>query len=481
MLTLICVVISVGLFGGIALWANRTKIKDAYGKVRSISLPEFVVGVIIIGVAAFLATVVVGPSLARESAIEGYHEFWNGSVTKPVVLTDECHRDGSCQHTYTCDHEEIWHTTYNSKGEPSGGYYEDVYHQCPYATRELSYALETNIDKTFTIASGYFEAHPQEWRSGGGIPGDVPREPPERWATAKADLEKGLSDPVTKVNEYENFILASDSELYEEYEGGIERYQKAGLLPKHTAHLDESNMLFDYDMQAQKVQAVGGLKLSNLGEWQNRLMRLNAALGVDLQGDMHIVLVPADKVSDPDEYITALKAYWTSLGKWSISKNGIILAIGVSPNGKTVEWSRAQTGMPEGNEEMLTALELRLREQPFDPNVLLGDVSTSIREKGDETEVVYDKNSGGAIGNIVFNEFPFARACMKCESEGDKGGGYVALRNQVPITTGAEVEMITVVVFITLILGALMYFYDPFGLLFGSSDEEERKFNPNRF
>ncbi len=476
MLTIVCILISLAIFGVIAFFGNRAKVRDFYGKLRSITLHEFIAGAIVIGIAAFLATVVVGPGLARESAIGGYHEFWNGSVTEPVVQVDECHRDGSCEHTYRCDHEEVWHTTYNSKGEASGGYWEDIYHQCPYATRELKYVLETNIGKSFTIADGYFEAHPEEWRSGEGLPSvsEVPREPPERWIKAKTDLENGLSDPVTKVAEYENFILASDSELYTEYEGGIEEYQKAGLLPKTTAHLDEDNMLFDYDMQAQKVQAVGGLKLANIGEWQNRLMRLNAALGVDFQGDIHIVLVPADKISNPDEYITALKAYWTSLGKWSISKNGIILAIGVSPDGKTVEWSRAETGMPVGNEQMLAALKFDLSGESFDPDVLLGNVSASIHKKGSESEIVYDKAGGGLVGNIVFTKFPFARACMKCEDEGDNGAGYVDLRDQVPITTGAKIEMIIVVAVITLVLGALFYFLDPFGKLFGSSDEEEK-------
>ena len=474
MLTFVCAGISLGAGALIAFLAWHLKLKDIRGRKRRITVPEFIVAGIIIAGITFIVTMVVGPQLARESAIGGYHEFWNGSVTKPFIAVDECHRDGSCEHTYQCDKEEIWiPPETNSKGEVTrAGYYEIIWHSCPYATRELSYELETNIGKTFTIAKGDFEAHPQEWRSGEGLPSasEVPREPPERWLKAKADLENGLSDPVTKTNEYENYVLAADTGLYKEYEGSVETYQKAGLLPKHTAHLDESNMLFDYEMQAMKVQAVGGLKLTDLGEWQNRLMRFNAALGIDYQGDMHIVLLPADKVSNPDDYITALKAYWTNLGKWSISKNGIILAIGVSPDGEAVEWSRASTGMPKGNGEMVTALDLRLKGEPFDPGVLLGNVSTEIRTKNHEAEVVYDKSAGGAIGNIVFNEFPFARACMKCSSKGDHGIGYVDLTELVPVSTGAMIVMFIVVFVLAMCVWGLMLAFDPFGAIFGTSD-----------
>src|SRR5512146_1164371 len=168
MLTLLSIGVPL-IVGAIAAWlARTTDLRNVYRESLRITKPEFVVGAIVVTGLGVLVTLWIGPSLARNSAINGYHEFYNGSVTEPVVLTDTCSRDGSCEHHYTCDHEEIYHpAVYGSKGEViSAAYTEDVYHQCPYATRELSYVLDTNIGKTITIATGYFEAHPQEWRGG---------------------------------------------------------------------------------------------------------------------------------------------------------------------------------------------------------------------------------------------------------------------------------------------------------------------------
>jgi hypothetical protein len=464
----------------IAWYARFQSLQNIRQESLRVTKVEFIFGAAVTVGIALLVTVLVGPGLARDSAIGGYHEFYNGSVVSGTVKHDECHRDGSCARHYSCDPYTVRVTDSSAYTDSNGNYhpeqyhYETRYHQCPYVTEELDYVLATNIGKTYVIGDNYFDEHPREWRGGSGIPSGVPTQPPERWTKAVADLRNGMSDPVTGVFSYENFILASDSDLYKEYEGSIEAYQKAGLLPKHTGKLGESDMLFDYDTQALKVQAAGGLKVKNLGEWQNRLMRFNAALGSDLQGDMHIVLLPAAKVSNPDDYITALKAYWDSLGKWSISKNGIILVIGVSPDGKTVEWSRAQTGMPKGNEEMLSALDLKLSGEPFDPGVLLGDVSTNVKKE----TVKYDLNSGGSIGKIVFHEFPFARACMKCNSAGDKGVGYVDLSELVPITTGAKVLMFCIVFFLSAFLWAALLAFNPVGYLLGEFQSKYRSEYP---
>lgn len=450
--------------GVLAAWlAHKYDLRNYFKEAARITLPEYVLGAFVIVVLAVIVTMVVGPNLSRDSATNGYHQFYNGSVTQARIIPDTCEEDGSCAHHYTCDHEVIHHSaTYDSKGNMiSPAWDEDVYHQCPYVKRELAYVLDTNIGQSFTIADGYFDANPQQWRGGHSIPGDVPRQPPPRWLKAKTDAANGVSDPVTGVKPYANFILASDNDLFKKYDGYVAMYMRAGLLPKHTANLSSDNMLFDYQTQAAKVQAVGGLKVANLRDWQDRLMRFNAALGSDLQGDMHIVLVPAIKVPDPDKYITALKAYWTKLGKWSIAKNGIILAIGVNSDGKSMAWSRADTGMPVGNNTMKDALKLRLTDVPFDPAALLGFVTTTIRKDGDKLKVVYDHSASGAIGKIMFADYPFKRPCMQCTGKDDKGVGYVDLKDLVPITTGAKVWMFFIVFVLSLVFWGLMLAFDP--------------------
>ncbi len=483
MLTFVSILTAVVVGVLIAWLASRFDLRNAYRRSQRITMPEFILGSIVVVGLAVLVTIIIGPRLSRDGAINGFREFLNGSVTQARINTDTCERDGSCVHHYDCDSYQFKVVDRAASTDSKGNYtseishYETRYHSCPYVTKELDYVLEDNIGSTITIGDNYFESNPHQWRGDRGIPGDVPREPPARWLKAKADLVSGMSDPVTRVSDYANFILASDSNLYKKYSGSITTLQKAGLLPKHTANLGD-NVLYEYGMQARKVQAIGGLKV-NLNEWQNRLMRFNAALGSDQQGDMHIVLVPASKVSNPDEYIIALKAYWTSLGKWSISKNGIILAIGASPDGKTVEWSRAATGMPTGNGEMLEALKFRLAGKSLDPSTLLGDVTTDVREEKGKLKVTYGRGVGGMIGQIVFGEFPFKRSCMKCTSKGDKGVGYVDLTELVPITTGAKVLMFFIVLVLSCCLWGVLLVFDPFNAIIPSSSN--KRVPQNRF
>lgn len=459
MLTLMSIVVPLAIAVAVAILAPKYDLKNYLGRPNRITMPELgLYAIVIIGIAV-VVTMLVGPSLARNSAINGYKEFYNGSITQARVVPDRCEKDGSCSHTYVCDTEYIYHPAeYDSEGHQTRAAYTEVIdHHCPYATYELDYVLDDSLGRSITIGDDYFEPNPQPWRRGRGIPGDVPRTIPTRWLSAKQHLEAGMSDPVTGIFKYANFILASDSDLYEKYSGNISKYQKAGLLPKHTANLGH-DVLYDFDTQATKAQTAGGLKLGDLSRWNTQLMLFNAALGSELRGDLHIVLVPADKVGDSKDYITALKAYWTSLGKWSISKNGIILALGVSSDGKTVEWLRADTGMPYGNNAMISGLE-SFQGFPADPVTLLGNITASVTAK----KVTYNHASQGLAGKIIFSDYPYKRPCMKCEDQGETGVGYTNLKDAVPVSTGSKILMFFVVLLLSLgFLWALLY-YDPLG------------------
>lgn len=478
MLTIMSIVAAL-IAGALVAWLAHTYDLQSYiGRPNRITAPEFVLGTVATIAVAMIVTMWIGPNLSRNSAINGYKEFYNGSVTQARVVPDRCEKDGSCSHTYVCDTEYIYHPAqYDSNGrQTSAAYTEVIDHHCPFATYELDYVLDDNLGRTITIGDNYFEANPQPWRGRRSIPGDVPREAPARWITAKQNVEAGMSDPVTGVFKYANFILASESDLYEEYSDNIAEYQKSGLLPKHTAKLGD-DVLYDHSMQATKLQAVGGLKVRNIPQWNDRLMRLNAALGSDLQGDMHVVLMPANKVSNPDDYIAALKSYWMSLEKWSISKNGIILAIGVNSDGKTVEWSRAATGMPEGNGGMEEALKRRPKGVLFSPDVLFGNVSTGIYKKDKKLKVKYDYSTTGLIGKTILVDFPYKRPCMKCEDAGDEGSGYVELKDLVPIKTGAKIFMFFIVLFLSLGIWWALLRLDPLEYVITTSNKSEDETN----
>jgi hypothetical protein len=469
-LFLVCVVL-LGLIAGgvIAFGLRRYDARDSFNRPLRVRRSEYVLGVIAVTVVAFIVTLWAGPGLAQQSAIGGYKQFYNGSVTQVYSVVDTCRRDGSCAHHYQCDPyqekvvTQVAFTDSNNVYHSEVSHYETRYHSCPYATKEIDYVIADSIGRTIAVGRNYFEANPKAWRGSRSVPSDVPRDPPERWVLAKQNLEAGKSDPVTAVREYANYVLSADGELYKQYDGSVEQYQKAGLLPKHTLNLGR-DVLYDHGTQAAKLQAVAGAKLNDPQKWQDRLMRFNAALGSDLQGDMHVLVVPAIKVSDPDNYVSAVKAYWTRLGKWSIAKNGIILVIGVNDDASVVEWSRAATGMPGGNGEMIAALNMQLGKLDFTPENLFGEVKAAVRKDGKKFKVAYDYGSG-VIAKIVFSDFSFKRACMVCEDKDDAGVSYVGLKDLVPVSTGAKILMFFVTMLLSGLVWAAMAVFDPFSMI----------------
>lgn len=459
------------LVGGVvAFAANKLRLRNAYGEPLRITLPEFGATSLVVVIVAFLVVVMIGPNAARGHAASGYHQFLNGSVTRAWSQDTPCSRDGPCVHTYDCDAYTVTVVDQDAYTDKDGVYHaeqshqETRYHQCPEATDEFSYFFDTNLGRTVTIADHIYAANPQRWRSGEQLSSGVPRGEPERWVNGKQRLQAGDADPVTVVDDYTNFILPSQDGLTKQYSGSIDKYQGRGLLPAHTENLN-SSLLYDYGMRASKVQFLK-VKPGNQALWQERLMTFNAALGTERQGDLHIVVVPANQVSDSQDYINALTAYWqNSLGKWGFPKNGIALAIGLASDGKTIKWARAKTGMPIGNGELLAALSFKLPDQPFSVDTVLGQIKALPSDAKDGKPAVRYLHSDGLVDKIMFTDYPFKRACMQCKDKGDNGTSYVYLKDSIPVSSGAKIVMFFIVFCITLTLWALVLFLDPLGAI----------------
>src|SRR5262249_8718371 len=160
---------------------------------------------------------------------------------------------------------------------------------------------------------------------------------PDFWTQADNRIRAGNPGPVTARRDYENYILASQSSILHKYSGAIDQYKKDGVLPK----INSSVYGFYYE---DRVYFVG---VQPAGNWQWYINKFNAALGLALQGDLHLVIVNSNKVGNPDEYTQALVAYWQSkdFDRDDLSKNGIVVVVGTK-DGTTVDWARAATGMP---------------------------------------------------------------------------------------------------------------------------------------
>lgn len=373
-------------------------------------LPIIAMGLItIFGVSPLVYN--VGSEIAKNSA-STFHEYWNGFETAALKDTRECTRDGSCRHEYNCDPYTVTTSSTNSEGKTTTRT-ETRYHDCPYSKQETTYTVDSTIGE-ITIAEDVMTGEPYRWSKNipGGQQGD-----PALWAEAKQRIDAGTPGPVTSVNKYNNYILASQESLFSDFAANIEDMKAKNLLPAPSAGVYNA-------YQANKAYKVGNANVPLFGTYITDLSYLNGAVGDDLHGDLHVVFAPADIEGGKDDYMNTLKAYWQSEehGRNAISKNSIIVVIGASADGKTVEWAKAATGMPMGNEHLMTQISSDLKDKPLDEN-LLGRPSFNLQSE----QVV---PSEGVLENILWGDNKFERVSMTANDVDDAGSGFSYLRDE---------------------------------------------------
>ncbi len=447
--TSIPTILSIGFVGLLVRWLVNTSSIEL-----SITWGEFF---IVLGVFALITIIVVQPVgyyLAKQSLLS-FHEYWNGSLTGYDIDPTTCTRDGQCKWTYDCDRYKVCHDVCDSRdenGRCTSSHEECVwrYHQCPYVKQEFDYQLLSEI-RDFTVASHRFPENPNSnrWRSGHNIPDSVIRNagvgPTEFWLYYTGRMNDGIADPVTGVFDYENFILASTQTTLREHSARVEFYRNAHLLPD-IARGTHSHFL------ANKVSFVGYQPTADeANAWQDALMRLNAALGSELQGDVRLVIVQSDAITNSLDYIIALKAYWQDGQRWgddALPGNAILIVVGT--DGEQALWARATTGMPVGNESLSNEVERRLRHiiedggtLPLTPGILIGDVRRVLTGDPSRNQTTLSTvHGGGYIEDILWGvsrpETRFTRISMKSEDEDDQGLGYKWLDNEIQPTAGQK-------------------------------------------
>lgn len=347
-----------------------------------------------------------------KNADQTFYEYWNGSEIEAVSNTITCKRDGSCRNEYDCDpytvsHEESY-TDSDGKSR-TRTVYETKYHDCPYSAEETSYDVLTTLGN---FSAGASLMTGEQFRPSKSIPGGRVTTPPALWVAAKQRIDSGNPDGVTSRHEYKNFILSSDETLFASYSGNIDKLVADNMLPT------PANSVFDI-YKANKAYSVGDTKL-DMNSMNSQLGLLNAAFGSELRGDMHIVFADATKAGEGNDYTNSLRAFWNSeaVGKNAIAKNTLTLVVGVESNvdGKaSVAWAHGFTGMPVGNEALLQEL-TNLKGQVIDDK-FIGSPVFNIAAK------TYT-HSNGAVEDMVFGKFKFARVSMSATDEGDNGSGF---------------------------------------------------------
>ncbi len=389
----------------------------------------------------------VGKEVAVSNQVS-FYESWNGWETAAQKLVTTCYEDGSCAHHYDCDPYECgeWVTDYDDKGKPVGKHYESrtCYHSCPYCTEEWTFVVKSTVGD-FTIAANNLPTDPDShrWRWSHSVPSYLPSGVPDFWWAVKQRLDAGNPGPVTVRKSYDNFILASQKTNLHKFSGDIDGYLKAGLLPAlvreanlYARPADVRNSGDQY--AAYMLNRVYQVGVKVPGDWDEAINRFNAEFGTQLQGDLHIVIVDANKVLNPDNYMGALLAYWegSTFKKEALSKNAVVIVLGTR-DGKTVDWARAGTGMPLGNEALVVQLQFDLKGANLDPATLLGYPKARVVSESK----VDIQPAGSLLEKILWGPHKFARVHMKGN---DGQSGFLYLQNEIEPTTGQKIGILFV-------------------------------------
>lgn len=362
----------------------------------------------------------VGSEIAKDQATT-FNEYWNGFETEAVRNDKACYRDGSCRHVYDCDPYQVPVTKTRSVPDGKGGTrsepyieMETRYHSCPYSKQETDFIVRSTVDN-YTIGSALMTGDQFRWDR--VIPGGKVTEAPAAWTEAKKRLDAGKPGPVTAVKNYKNFILASQDTLFKAYSQNIDDFKTKGLLPAPAKGVTNF-------YHAAKAYKVGNANVPLFNDYVTDVAYLNGAVGDDLHGDLHVVFVPEDIEGGKDDYLNTLTAYWQAEEhkRDAVSKNAIIVVLGVTADGNNVAWAVSRTGMPLGNEAMLTQIGSDLKGKALDTN-LIGRPSMNLNDG----KLVH---SSGVLESILWGENAFKRVSMSGSDEGDEGSGFKYLRDE---------------------------------------------------
>jgi hypothetical protein len=415
-------------------------------------------GAVVLAMLAPLPVYAISTSIAKNND-QTFNEYWNGFETATRLDVQGCERDGSCRNTYSCDPYTVVEIEFYTDSEgksQSRMVTRTKYHSCPYSSEETSYYVDTTLG-SYTIGSNLMTGTP--YRGGMGIPQGQVLSAPAFWTEAKTRVDAGNPGPVAKVATYKNYLLASESTIFKRYSNRIDEFRASNLLPDPTSGISGF-----YD--ASKAYFVGvDPKQVDIEEYSKDVAALSASFGTFLQGDLHVVFVDAESVGDPTDYGNSLMAYWQSheLGKNALAKNTMVVVIGVEsyvapaleealdpamptipvpiplplpenddsatlitpiiPEGAgVVAWAKTYTGMPLGNESLITEVESNLKGEVLDGN-LLGRPSYDIKNA---TMV----ESDGVLENMLFGKNKFERVSMSALDENDSGSGFGYLSDE---------------------------------------------------
>lgn len=428
--------------------------------VEKITPIEFLVGSAIIIVLIAPLTGCVGWNAAQANA-RVYHENWNGWETDAVDNHITCVKNGSCKYTYDCDCHWVQKCVARDKDGNCTMtiWVEECDSSCPYFNYERDLSILTTLGPYYI--GRYAPPNYREEMKKDKLPSGFGKDDyviPQVWLDCQARIAAYNPGPVTKRMDYDNFILASDMTILKEYSDFITEYKDGGLLPKFKSEVDGL-------YSADRMYFVG-IFPQNATSWQESLSRLNAGLGDELQGDLHLIVTQNSTISDnPMRYITALKAYWQDskeFGKNALSKNTILVVVGTE-DGLTASWGIATTGMPVGNTSLTGAIRDGIAGTKLTPESLIGTVKAEFYTENNKKKVVAT-HGNGFLENVLWGidkpHTRFTRVSMAGGDPDDNGNGFLYLESEIQPSGGQKWAIGIVIFFLSLPIWVVMIVFE---------------------
>lgn len=435
MLGLVVVSVAASLLAGVIVKLTL----DWLPRPGQITWLELSIGMAIVSIIVAPLASLTGWSTAVHNVLS-FKEYRNGWELEAVEEIVDCEVNGRCRYVYECKCRMVCASAVE---DDDCVRWKEECDDCPYFNFERNLYIRTTVgDRPIAwLAPEDYESQQTTSELPFGL---VSRDyrTPQFWLDCQRRLARARPGPVTIRAPYDNYILASGGTILKQHSGMVHQYQQAGLLPP--IQHDLYNHYY-----ADKVWFVG-YEAEDEAAWQTALMLLNAALGSELQGDLHLVVLhdPTGSIN-PDAYILALKAYWQNPEVWGdncLSKNGIVVAIGTN-DGETVAWARAQTGMPVGNEHLLVAIRNQLMGIALTPDRVIGTVrgEVTVRE-GDGELTVRSSGESGVLRRVLWGlddpQTSFGRISMSGGDPQDLGGGFLYLGGEIQPKPGQKLAIV---------------------------------------
>lgn len=469
MLGLIILSIFSFAFSGLVIMAGV----KAISRDLEITPGEYILGLVLFSFVIAPVTSTAGYNMAKAD-LTGFSEYWGGWEINTRIDTTTCYKDGSCRYTYQCEPYTVQVSYQECSGSGDDRHCETKYrnetryHSCPYVNAEYTYVVSTTLGD-YVIGDHMLPANPDgnRWRDTYDFQWQIPSWVisqagtgiPPFWQAAKDRVDSKNPGPATKVNSYNNYILAADFSLLQASSPNIERFSKLGILPSIAR---PSNSIYGF-YWANKVYFVNWTP-ADPNAWHEASMRFNGAFGSELQGDLHLVIINSqDAKNEPDAYVNALKAYWQNPEVWgddTFAKNGYLVVIGTT-DGLTVDWARATTGMPEGNYESQIHIRNNSESISLTPAAILGNIKGEVyvRDDGKTKVRTIHTATPGFLEKVLFGldevSTKFIRVSMSADDPEDIGSGFLYLDSQIEPKDGQK----HLIVGITFVIGLMVWFF----------------------